>query len=306
VVKDYVLNLEVVLPNGDVIWTGANVLKNSTGYALTQLMIGSEGTLGIITQIVLKVIPLPTHNLLMLAPFNSLENAGAAVSAIFRSGITPSVLELVEINALKIVQQYLNSSSIPLREDTEAHLLIEVDGNNPDQLMHEMESIAALLEQFNCGELYFAEDEQQKEALWKMRRRVAEAVKANGYTIEEDTVVPRAQLPALIRSMKAMALEEQVEVVCYGHAGDGNLHIRLKIPGEINSYNNPKVTAILMKLFERVHELGGTISGEHGIGLIQKPFLPIVMPDATRTLLKEIKKVFDPRNILNPGKIMDA
>ncbi|HML57355.1 MAG TPA: FAD-linked oxidase C-terminal domain-containing protein [Ferruginibacter sp.] len=306
VVKDYVLNLEVVLPNGDVIWTGANVLKNSTGYALTQLMIGSEGTLGIITQIVLKVIPLPTHNLLMLAPFNSLENAGAAVSAIFRSGITPSVLELVEINALKIVQQYLNSSSIPLREDTEAHLLIEVDGNNPDQLMHEMESIAALLEQFNCGELYFAEDEQQKEALWKMRRRVAEAVKANGYTIEEDTVVPRAQLPALIRSMKAMAQDEQVEVVCYGHAGDGNLHIRLKIPGEINSYNNPKVTAILMKLFERVHELGGTISGEHGIGLIQKPFLPIVMPDATRILLKEIKRVFDPRNILNPGKIMDA
>lgn len=306
VVRDYVLNLEVVLANGDVIWTGANVLKNSTGYALTQLMIGSEGTLGIVTQIVLKVIPLPDHNLLMLAPFNNLEKAGAAVSAIFRSGIVPSVLELVEINALRIVCAYIDNSSIPLREDTEAHLLIEVDGNNMDQLMKEMESIATLLESFDCGEVYFADDEQQKEVLWKLRRRVAEAVKADGYTIEEDTVVPRAQLPALIRSMKALAQEEKVEVVCYGHAGDGNLHIRLKIPGETNSYNNPNVTPLLMKLFERVQQLGGTISGEHGIGLIQKPYLPIVLSDASRMLLKEIKKVFDPKHILNPGKIIDA
>lgn len=305
VVKDYVLNLEVVLASGEVIWTGANVLKNSTGYALTQLMIGSEGTLGIVTQIVLKVIPLPAHNLLMLASFNQLEDAGAAVSAIFRSGITPSVLELVEINALRIVSRFIDNSSIPIREHTEAHLLIEVDGNNPEQLMHEMESIAALLEKFNCEEVLFADDEQQKEVLWKLRRRVAEAVKAEGYTIEEDTVVPRAQLPALIRSMKALAEEENVAVVCYGHAGDGNLHIRLKIPGETNSYNNPTVKPILDKLFQRVQALGGTISGEHGIGLIQKPFLPIVMTNTTRLLLKEIKKVFDPNGILNPGKIVD-
>src|SRR5688500_15833734 len=134
VVKDYVLNLQVVLANGDIIWTGANVLKNSTGYNLTQLIVGSEGTLGIVTKIVLKLIPHPAYELLMLVPFNDLEKAGEAVSAIFRAGFTPSALELVEIDALKIVSNFVDSSSVPLSDDTEAHLIIEVDGNHIDTL----------------------------------------------------------------------------------------------------------------------------------------------------------------------------
>ena len=305
VVKDYVLNLQVVLPTGEIIWTGANVLKNSTGYNLTQLMVGSEGTLGIVTKIVLKLLPYPKHELLMLVPFNSLEKAGEAVSAIFRAGYTPSALELIEIDALKITSTYLNDNTIPLTEGTEAHLIIEVDGNHIDTLMKEMEAIAALLSGFDCGEIYFADDEQQKAALWKVRRRVAEVVKLQGYTIEEDTVVPRAELPALIRGVKKLGIEYNFHPVCYGHAGDGNLHIRIKKEGSIYSLNNPDIVPALKAIFELVHSLGGTISGEHGIGLLQKDFLSIVFEDKHLQLMKGIKKTFDPNNILNRGKIFD-
>lgn len=304
VVKDYVLNLEVVLPTGEIIWTGSNVLKNVTGYNLTQLLVGSEGTLGIVTKIVLKLIPLPTHDLLMLVPFRNLEQAGEAVSAIFRAGFTPSALELIEIDALKIVSRLVDDAAVPITDDTAAHLIIEVDGTNPDVLMQEMEAIGELLTQYDIGEIYFAEDATQKERLWKLRRRAAEAVKSVGYTIEEDTVVPRAALPALIRAMKELGKKHQVDVVCYGHAGDGNLHVRIRKEGMPNSYENPVVEKILTELFEIVYQLGGTISAEHGIGLIQKRFMPIVFKEKNLTLMRDIKKVFDPNGILNAGKIV--
>ena len=303
VVKDYVLNLEVVLPTGEVIWTGANVLKNSTGYNLTQLIVGSEGTLGIVTKIVLKLLPYPKYELLMLVPFNNLENAGAAVSEIFRAGIVPSAMELVEIDALKIVSRYVNSSAITINDDVAAQLIIEVDGNHQESLMQEMEKISQVLEGFDCGEILFADDEQQKAELWKLRRRVAEAVKADGYTIEEDTVVPRAKLPALIKAVKELGKQYDFHAVCYGHAGDGNLHIRIKKPGCRYSLNNPEVIPALRALFETVKSLGGTISGEHGIGLVQKEYMDIMFNNTSIQLMKGIKKVFDPNNILNPGKI---
>lgn len=306
VVKDYVLNLEVVLPSGEIIWTGANVLKNSTGYNLTQLIVGSEGTLGIVTKIVLKLIPHPKFDLLMLVPFKSLEKAGAAVSAIFRGGYTPSALELMEINALKIVSRMVDSSVVKITDDIEAHLIIEVDGNDMDVLMKEMEAIAEILNGFDAGEIYFADDAQQKAELWKLRRRVAEAVKMDGYTIEEDTVVPRAELPALIRGTKALGIEYDFKVVCYGHAGDGNLHIRIKKEGTRNSMSDPEMVKCLKALFILVKELGGTISGEHGIGLIQKEYMNIVFSPVQIELMKQIKRVFDPNNILNAGKIIDV
>ncbi|MDB5229552.1 MAG: FAD-binding protein [Chitinophagaceae bacterium] len=305
VVKDYVLNLEVVLPNGEIIWTGANVLKNSTGYNLTQLIVGSEGTLGIVTKIVLKLIPLPAHDLLMLVPFKSLEKAGEAVSAIFRAGFIPSGLELVEIDALKIVSEMVDSHVVAVSDDIEAHLLIEVDGNNPDVLMQEIEAIATLLQQFDAGEILFADDAQQKAELWKLRRRVAEAVKLAGYTIEEDTVVPRAELPALIRGVKKLGKEHNFHAVCYGHAGDGNLHVRIKKEGTANSLEDADMIESLRALFKLVYQLGGTISGEHGIGLIQKSYMDIVFAQENLTLMRSIKKAFDPNNILNAGKIFD-
>ncbi len=306
VVKDYVLNLELVLPTGEIIWTGANVLKNSTGYNLTQLIVGSEGTLGIVTKIVLKLLPYPKHELLMLVPFYSLEKAGEAVSAIFRAGFTPSAMELVEIDALKIVSKFVDSTAVPVTDDMEAHLIIEVDGNHMETLMKEMEEITELLAEYDCGEVFFADDAQQKAELWKLRRRVAEAVKINGYTIEEDTVVPRAELPALIRGVKALGKQYDFQVVCYGHAGDGNLHIRIKKEGSIYSLNNPEVIPALRALFELVKKLGGTISGEHGIGLVQKEYMGIVFQDANLELMKGIKRIFDPNNILNSGKIFDS
>jgi glycolate oxidase len=305
VVKDYVLNLELVLPTGEIMWTGANVLKNSTGYNLTQLLVGSEGTLGIVTKIVLKLIPHPKIDLLMLVPFSSLENASAAVSAIFRAGFIPSALELIEIDALKIVSEMVGSTAVPVNDSIAAHLIIEVDGNNQDVLMGEIEAIAELLTQFDAGEIFFADDAQQKAELWKLRRRAAEAVKLNGYTIEEDTVVPRAELPALIKGVKALGIQHGFKAVCYGHAGDGNLHIRINHPTIKNSHGNEEMTRILKALFELVKSLGGTISGEHGIGLIQKPYIPTVFNDATIQLMRGIKKTFDPNHILNVGKIFD-
>ncbi len=305
VVKDYVLNLEVVLPNGEVLWTGANVLKNSTGYNLTQLFVGSEGTLGIVTKIVLRLIPLPRYDLLMLVPFRNLEQAGEAVSEIFRAGFVPSGLELMEINALNIVSKMVDSTAVPVTEDTEAHLIIEVDGNDQEVLMKDMEAIGELLAKYDIGELYFADDAQQKAELWKLRRRVAEAVKLVGYTIEEDTVVPRAELPALIRGVKELGRKFEFNVVCYGHAGDGNLHIRIHKEGTPNSYGDAAMNECLRALFALVHSLGGTISGEHGIGLIQKGFMDVVFNESGLHLMRSIKRAFDPNNILNPGKIVD-
>ncbi len=305
VVKDYVLNLEVVLPNGEIIWTGSNILKNATGYNITQLIVGSEGTLGIVTKIVLRLIPHPKYDLLMLAPFNSLEKASEAVSAIFRAGITPSAMELMEIDAITLASKILDSTAIPITEGLAAHLIIEVDGNNLDVLMGEMEAISEVLSQFDAGELFFADDAQQKNELWKIRRKANEAAVMAGYTIEEDTVVPRAELPKLIKGAKDLGAKNGFKVVCYGHAGDGNLHIRINHPTIKNSHGNQEMTTILKELFVLVHSLGGTISGEHGIGLIQKPYMSVVFNHASLEIMRGIKKTFDPNNILNAGKIFD-
>ena len=305
VVKDYVLNLEVVLPTGEIIWTGSNVLKNATGYNLTQLIVGSEGTLGIVTKIVLRLIPHPKFDLLLLAPFNSIEKASEAVSAIFRAGITPSAMELMEIDAITLATKLLDSTAIPLTEGLAAHLIIEVDGNNIEVLMNEMEAISEVLANYEVGELYFADDTQQKNELWKIRRKANEASVMAGYTIEEDTVVPRAELPKLIKGVKALGEANGFKVVCYGHAGDGNLHIRINHPTIKKSFESAEMKRILTALFQLVHSLGGTISGEHGIGLIQKSYMPVVFDAISLELMRGIKKTFDPNHILNPGKIFD-
>jgi len=305
VVKDYVMNLEVVLPNGEIIWTGANVLKNATGYNLTQLIVGSEGTLGIVTKAVLKLIPLPKYDLLMLVPFNDPVNACAAVSAIFMAGYTPSALEFMERDALEFTMRFIDNCIVPIDDDVQAHLLIEVDGNNVEVLMTEMEGISEIVSQFDCGEILFAEDAQQKAELWKLRRRVAEAVKANSIYKEEDTVVPRAELPLLLKGVKQIGKTYGFHSVCYGHAGDGNLHVNI-IKGDLSDEQwNGSLKKGIVEIFQLVKNLGGTISGEHGIGLVQKEYLPIVFNQTQLLLMKQIKKIFDPNNILNAGKIFD-
>jgi glycolate oxidase len=303
VTKDYVLNLEVVLPNGEVIWTGANVLKNATGYNLTQLVIGSEGTLCIITKIVLKLIPHPTTDLLMLVPFFDAQKACEAVAAIFKAGITPSGLEFMERDALLWTKDFIGESSIPIAENHQAHLLIEVDGFQEDQLMQECEKILAVLENFETDEILFADSEAQKNTLWSLRRKAGEAVKSQSIYKEEDTVVPRFELPKLLFHIKEIGRKYGFHSVCYGHAGDGNLHVNI-IKGNLSDeqWENELPIAI-RELFTEVVKLGGTISGEHGIGLVQKPYMDIAFPEVTLNLMRDIKRVFDPKGILNPGKI---
>jgi len=303
VVKDWVLNLEVVLPNGDIIWTGANTLKNSTGYNLTQLFVGSEGTLGIITKIVLRLIPYPPHRITLLAPFRQMRKAMEAVSAIFMKGLNPSALEFMERDALVRAMEFAGRGALPLDEKTQAHLLIEVDGFKMDPLYEDCEKISEILDDFDVGEILIADNEKDKAALWHLRSRVAEAVKAHSVYKEEDTVVPRAYLPELIDKVKEIGRKYGFQSVCYGHAGDGNLHVNI-LKGDLSDrFWNEGLNEALRELFIEVRKLGGTISGEHGIGWVQKAFLPIVFSRAEITAMKNIKKIFDPLNILNPDKI---
>ena len=303
VTADYVLNLEIVLPNGEIIWTGANVLKNATGYNLTQLIVGSEGTLAMVTKIVLKLIPHPTNDLLMLVPFFDAEKACEAVAAIFSEGITPSGLEFMERDALIWTQKFTNDTSVHVADRHAAHLLIEVDGFDPDQLMKECEGIIGVLEKFETDEILFADSAAQKDTLWSLRRKVGEAVKAQSTYKEEDTVVPRFELPKLLNKIKSIGHSYGFKSVCYGHAGDGNLHVNI-IKGDLtdDQWENELPKAI-RELFSEVVKLGGTLSGEHGIGLVQKPYMDIAFPNITLQIMRDIKQVFDPKGIMNPGKI---
>jgi len=306
VTKDFVLNLEVVLPSGEIIWTGANTLKNSTGYNLTQLMVGSEGTLGVITKAVLKLIPLPKHNILMLVPFGSAEKACQAVSAIFRAGITPSALEFMERDAIDLTLKLVDDVVFPVGEEVAAHLLIEVDGNHMESLLQDCETIAQVVGEFEAGELLFADDQAQKDQLWKLRRRVGEAVKSHSVYKEEDTVVPRYALPNLLRGVKEIGSRYGFQSVCYGHAGDGNLHVNIlkgNLDHEIWERELPKA---IREIFELTVHLGGTLSGEHGIGWVQKPYMDIAFSSFQIELMKKVKAVFDPNGILNPGKILPS
>ncbi|HEY0897947.1 MAG TPA: FAD-linked oxidase C-terminal domain-containing protein [Sphingobacteriaceae bacterium] len=301
-IREYVLNMEVVLPGGEVIWTGANTLKYASGYNLTQLMIGSEGTLGIITKIVLKLIPRPTSDVLMLASFPTNEQACAAVSAIFRAGLVPSALEFMERRGVEWVIEY-DHIQFDLKDGVEAFLLIEVDGVNMDTLYNEAERINMVLEENGCTDVLFADSSAQKDELWRMRRTMAVSVKSNSVYKEEDTVVPRAELPQLIHGIKEIGNKFGFQSVCYGHAGDGNLHVNI-IKGNMSDEDwNTKLKDGIKEIFQLTVALGGTLSGEHGIGLVQREYMALKYSPLHLQLMRGIKSVFDPKGILNPGKI---
>lgn len=302
--RDYVLNIEMVLPNGNIIWTGANTLKYSTAYNLTHLMVGSEGTLGIITKIVFRLIPLPKHDVLMLVPFTSAEKACEAVGATFRAGIIPSAMEFMERDAIDWSIKYAGEVNFDIKPEWQALLLIEVDGNNMDVLFNDCETIANIMNEHGSDEILMADSAEQKAALWKIRRKVGEAVKSNSVYKEEDTVVPRAELPKLLQGVKAIGNKYGFKSVCYGHAGDGNLHVNI-IKGDLSDdVWEKELPKGITEIFELCKQLGGTISGEHGIGLVQKNYLPIVFPEFQLELMRNIKKLFDPNLILNPGKMV--
>lgn len=308
VTRDYVLNLEVVLPTGDVIWTGANVLKNSTGYNLTQLMCGSEGTLGIITKIVFKLRGLPQKSVLLLIPFVTNAEACKGIAEIFRAGIQPSGMEFFEREAaMKTIDYcekiYAAKVTTPFPENMDAYLLCELDGNDEEVLMRDAERVMGVVENFQVGEVLFAETTAQKEELWKIRKNISPAVNAYSLTKSEDVVVPRANLPKLIIGIKEIGKRYGFNSVCYGHLGDGNLHVNVMKEQISDDDWNTKVVDGIGEIFKLTVSLGGTLSGEHGIGIAKKPYMPIAMREANLLLMRGIKKAFDPNGILNPGKI---
>lgn len=308
VTRDYVINLQVVLPTGEVIWTASNVLKNSTGYNLTQLMIGSEGTLGIITKIVFKLRGLPQKSVLMMIPFSTNEEACRAIAAIFVAGITPSGMEFFEREAAAKTFDYcikvLNSPvTTQLPEGMNAFLLVELDGNDEEVLMRDAERVMTVVEKFEAGEVLFADSTAQKEELWKIRKNISPAVNWYTLTKSDDVVVPRGNLPKLISGIKEIGKAYGFNTVCFGHLGDGNLHVNI-LKENISDHDwETKIPEGIGEIFKLSVSLGGTLSGEHGIGIAKKPYMSIALGETNLELMRGIKRVFDPNGILNPGKI---
>ncbi len=301
VTKDYVVGLEAVLPNGEIIRHGGKLLKNVTGYNLTQLLVGSEGTLAIITKIYLQLIPLPPHRSMLLVPFETLESCARAVPAIMNAGIIPSVLEFMEREALKITEKHLDTK-IP-NSDAAAQLLIELDGDSPGQIERTAERVCEILMAEGATDVLLADTSAKMNELWSMRRAIGEAVKSVSVYKEEDTVVPRNNIVPLLIGVKEITARYGIRAVCYGHAGDGNLHVNILKMDMTDEQWDEQLDPAIREIFELTVSLGGLISGEHGIGWVQRKYLPIAFSETEISLMKAIKQVFDPAGILNPSKI---
>ncbi len=296
VTKDYVLQLEAVLCGGELITVGAQTPKGVVGYDLARLLTGSEGTLAAITKIRLKTLPLPEDVLTLLAVFSDAALAGEAVSRIIAAKIIPRTLEIMDKDSMVAVEGW---SPVGLPVEAGALLLIELDGH-PAAIKEEAGQVIEI-----CGklgaEVTMAEDEDAREALWKARRGVSPALyHLCPHKISEDIVVPRSNIARMLSELKALAEKTAVPIASFGHAGDGNLHVNLLPPVKKD------VTPILKEMFAKVLELGGTISGEHGVGLTKKPFIGMEIKPASLNLMRQIKNVFDPKGLLNPGKVFPA
>ncbi|MFZ5433837.1 MAG: FAD-binding oxidoreductase [Calditrichota bacterium] len=302
VTKDYVHGLKAVVAGGDVVKFGGKLLKDVAGYNMVQLFLGSEGTLGIVTEITLKLIPLPRYRRTMLAPFDSLSNAAAAVPAIMSKGVVPSVLEFMERDCLKAIENHRGS---PVRfSDSAAVLLIELDGNHEPVLDSEMELIAEILEQHHALDCFLAESSAQQNEIWDIRRSAGEAVKSICPYKEEDTVVPRSRLPELVAGVHEICDRWGLRVICYGHAGDGNIHCNILKAGLSDDKWEGELPKAITEIFQLTVGLGGSISGEHGIGHSQRQYLPIAQTAAEISFQRKLKNALDPYGLFNPSKLL--
>lgn len=298
VTRDYVMGLEAVLPDGRVITTGVRTAKGVVGYDLTRLLVGSEGTLAVITKIRLKVLPLPEDVITLLALFRELGPAGDAVQRIIAEGILPRTLEFLDAATIQAVENY---KAIGLPRETEAMLLIELDGT-PSVITHDAEKITAICKKLQ-GEVIMAENELARLKLWEARRAISPALLHLSPTkINEDIVVPRSRLSEMLKRLKMLSESTGIRIVNFGHAGDGNIHVNLMVnKSDKNEYE--KALQLVKEIFRITLELGGTISGEHGVGLTKQKYISMEIQPAELELMQNIKQVFDPRNLLNPGKI---
>lgn len=296
VTKDYVLGLEVVLPTGEIIKTGGRTLKSVAGYDLTKLIVGSEGTLGIATTIILKLLPLPESVRTIAVSFESIEAAAAAVSSIIADRILPRALELMDSAALRAVEKHLGED---ISGGAAAMLIIEVDGP-PVSTEREIERVTEIAGRAGATRVNKAGNEAERERLWKARRSLSPALYAlKPKKINEDIVVPRSRIPDILREIGAIAKQHGLLIVNFGHAGDGNIHTNIMI----DEGDAPRAEIAVKEIFAAVLRMKGSISGEHGIGLSKAAYLPMELgPDALKTM-KRIKDALDPNNILNPGKI---
>jgi glycolate oxidase len=299
VTKDYIIGLEVVTPLGDIITTGGPTMKGVVGYDLTKLLCGSEGTLGIISKIVIKLLPLPEAKKTMLVLFDSIDGAARAVSAIIGHKIIPTTLEFMDGRTLDCVRQ---ATGLEVPESARAVLIIEVDGDR-DVLDKQAAKIAEIIQPLGVVETRIATTAEESEALWQIRRSVSASLrKVNPDKFNEDICVPRSRVPEMIRKIDSIAEKYRVPIVNFGHAGDGNIHVNImidkKIPGELE-----KAEQAIEEVFKGALELGGTMSGEHGVGIAKAAYIPLEISEKAAGYMKTIKQALDPNNILNPGKI---
>ncbi len=303
VTADHVYGLTFVLPDGRVVTAGGKNRKDSSGYNLHRLIIGSEGTLAVVTRAVLKLLPLPRHRSLLLAPFPDLERAAQGVNAVFWTGITPSALEIMDRRSIEFGAR-LKEKEFPFME-AEAHLLIEVDANEEDRVARDIEKIGEALVHVGALDVLLATDRRRQEELWEIRRVISDALKAFSTYRGVDAVVPRAEITNLVHLAKEVGEKHGLEVVSFGHAGDGNLHVNL-LRTEAQATDEEWATALAAAHEDIVKvsvSLGGSISGEHGIGLTERHLLPLRHSPASIDLMRNLKAVFDPKGLLNPGKV---
>ena len=302
----YIIGLEVITPEGDIINLGGKIVKNVVGYDLLNLMVGSEGTLGIFTKIIIKLLPLPKEKVALLVPFKDVETAINMVPTIITNGkIIPTAIEFMDQLSFQTCYKYLNEH-FP-HSDAGAMLLLEVDGNSMEQLEQEYETIGDLCLENGALEVYVADNHTTQERVWRVRRNIAEAFMVYSPVQSlEDIVVPVAEIPNVLPEIDKIAKKHDVLIPCYGHAGDGNLHATVVKKPEMSMDDWYRILDnILMEMYVVTTSFGGTISGEHGIGHKRKKQMKELMEPATFELMKRIKKSFDPNNIMNPGKILD-
>jgi glycolate oxidase len=298
VTRDYVMEIEAVLPNGKILTTGVRTPKGVVGYDLTRLFVGSEGTLSVFTKIRLKILPRPEEVITLLAMFNKPEPSGRAVSDIIASKIIPRTLEFMDREAIKAVEHF---KPVGLPREAEAVLLIELDGY-PSTIIKEAEKVADICRHLGA-EVSMAEDEDARDKLWEARRAVSPALYHISPTkINEDIVVPRNKIPDMLKRLRRLSEESGIKIVNFGHAGDGNIHVNIMVDKN-NKEEYTKGVELVKQVFQETLELGGTLSGEHGVGLTKAPYIGMEISETGLSIMKSIKQVFDPKNILNPGKI---
>jgi len=301
----YILGLEVVLPTGEVIILGGKRVKDVTGYDLIHLLVGSEGTLGIFTRIIIKLLPMPKASVSLLVLFPTVQDAIDTVPAVMtETGIIPTAVEFMDQLSFTTACEYLNESLS--YADAGAMLLIEVDGSDAGQVERDYDAVGQLCLDRGAIEVYVADNHTTRERIWKIRRNVPEAFKVvSPFQTLEDIVVPTAAIPALMPELAKISKQHGVTIPSYGHAGDGNLHATVvKDPAMSEDEWNRVLPAVLTQLYKAVAALGGTISGEHGIGSKRREFIHLVLDETTIGLMRRIKQAFDPQGILNPGKII--